>query len=133
MMARGEMRFDSKVFFNFADLLSRLLRIALHEGLEQHRNIFFSVPETRYVDRENVQPGTVLGVVFFAHGAQKMLAWFGGYGFSVTMGFFTGMMHIPVTCYAQEATWCHCPQRFCTGRHCSPAAERIHTNFAMPI
>jgi len=36
-----------------------------------------------------------LGVVFFAHGAQKMLGWFGGYGFSGTMGFFTGMMHIP--------------------------------------
>jgi putative oxidoreductase len=38
----------------------------------------------------------VLGVVFFAHGAQKMLGWFGGFGFSGTMGFFTGAMHIPV-------------------------------------
>jgi putative oxidoreductase len=37
----------------------------------------------------------VLGVVFFAHGAQKMLGWFGGFGFSGTMGFFTGMLHIP--------------------------------------
>jgi putative oxidoreductase len=37
----------------------------------------------------------VLGVVFFAHGAQKMLGWFGGYGFSGTMGFFTQTMHIP--------------------------------------
>ena len=37
----------------------------------------------------------VLGIVFFAHGAQKMLGWFGGYGFSGTMGFFTGTMHIP--------------------------------------
>jgi len=37
----------------------------------------------------------VLGLVFFAHGAQKMLGWFGGYGFAGTMGFFTGMMHIP--------------------------------------
>lgn len=37
----------------------------------------------------------VLGVVFFAHGAQKMLGWFGGYGYSGTMGFFTGTMHIP--------------------------------------
>ena len=36
-----------------------------------------------------------LGIVFFAHGAQKMLGWFGGYGFSGTMGFFTGAMHIP--------------------------------------
>ena len=31
----------------------------------------------------------VLGIVIFAHGAQKMLGWFGGYGFSGTMGFFT--------------------------------------------
>lgn len=37
----------------------------------------------------------VLGVVFFAHGAQKALGWFGGYGFSGTMGFFTQQMHIP--------------------------------------
>jgi putative oxidoreductase len=37
----------------------------------------------------------VLGFVFFAHGAQKMLGWFGGYGFSATMGFFTTGMHIP--------------------------------------
>jgi putative oxidoreductase len=37
----------------------------------------------------------VLGIVFFAHGAQKMLGWFGGFGFSGTMGFFTGTMHIP--------------------------------------
>lgn len=36
-----------------------------------------------------------LGVVFFAHGAQKMLGWFGGYGFSGTMGFFTQQMGIP--------------------------------------
>jgi putative oxidoreductase len=36
-----------------------------------------------------------LGVVFFAHGAQKALGWFGGYGFSATMGFFTQQMHIP--------------------------------------
>ena len=37
----------------------------------------------------------VLGFVFFAHGAQKMLGWFGGFGFSGTMNFFTKMMHIP--------------------------------------
>ncbi len=37
----------------------------------------------------------MLGIVFFAHGAQKMLGWFGGYGFNGTMQFFTGTMHIP--------------------------------------
>lgn len=37
----------------------------------------------------------VLGAVFFAHGAQKTLGWFGGYGFRGTLGFFTQQMHIP--------------------------------------
>jgi putative oxidoreductase len=37
----------------------------------------------------------VLGVIFFAHGAQKMLGWFGGYGFSGTVDSFTQQMHIP--------------------------------------
>jgi len=36
-----------------------------------------------------------LGAVFFAHGAQKMLGWFGGFGYRGTMGFFTDMMHVP--------------------------------------
>ena len=44
----------------------------------------------------------VLGLAFFAHGAQKMLGWFGGFGFSGTMGFFTGAMGLarlrPVLC-----------------------------------
>ena len=31
----------------------------------------------------------MLGLVMFPHGAQKMLGWFGGHGFSGTMGFFT--------------------------------------------
>src|SRR5262249_1254565 len=37
----------------------------------------------------------LLGVVMFPHGAQKLLGWFGGYGFSGTMGFFTDTMHLP--------------------------------------
>ena len=36
-----------------------------------------------------------LAIVFFPHGAQKVLGWFGGYGFTGTMGFFTGTMHLP--------------------------------------
>jgi len=36
-----------------------------------------------------------LGVVFFAHGAQKMLGWFDGYGFTNTMRTFTGQLKIP--------------------------------------
>jgi putative oxidoreductase len=37
----------------------------------------------------------VMGIIFFAHGAQKVLGWFGGYGFSGTMGFFTHQLGIP--------------------------------------
>ena len=37
-----------------------------------------------------------LGLIMFPHGAQKALGWFGGYGFTGTMGFLTGTMHIPV-------------------------------------
>ena len=35
----------------------------------------------------------VVGVVFVAHGAQKVLSWFGGYGFSATMN---GMQHMGI-------------------------------------
>ena len=37
----------------------------------------------------------VLGIVMFAHGSQKLLGWFGGYGYRGTMGFFTAQMKIP--------------------------------------
>jgi putative oxidoreductase len=36
-----------------------------------------------------------LGLVMFPHGAQKMLGWYGGHGFSGTLNYFTGTMHIP--------------------------------------
>lgn len=36
-----------------------------------------------------------LGIVIFPHGAQKVLGWFGGHGFSWTMDFFTQRLHIP--------------------------------------
>lgn len=36
-----------------------------------------------------------LGIVIFPHGAQKLLGWFGGYGFKGTMGFLTSMVHLP--------------------------------------
>jgi putative oxidoreductase len=36
-----------------------------------------------------------LGIVVFPHGAQKVLGWWGGFGFAGTMGFFTQQMHIP--------------------------------------
>jgi putative oxidoreductase len=46
----------------------------------------FSTPDDRLITLVRV----TLGVIFFAHGAQKMLGWFGGYGYSGTMHAFTG-------------------------------------------
>jgi putative oxidoreductase len=36
-----------------------------------------------------------LAVMMFPHGAQKVLGWFGGAGFTSSMAFFTGKMGIP--------------------------------------
>ncbi len=36
-----------------------------------------------------------IGIVLFPHGAQKLLGWWGGYGFGGTMGFFTDTMNLP--------------------------------------
>ncbi len=37
----------------------------------------------------------LLGAVMFPHGAQKLLGWFGGYGFDGTMKFLTDTVHLP--------------------------------------
>lgn len=37
----------------------------------------------------------MLGIIFFPHGMQKLIGWFGGYGFAGTMGFFTDKLGIP--------------------------------------
>ena len=68
-----------------------------HLGLAHAR--FRTVPRRRLMGTTDDLTLTilrlVLGAVFFAHGAQKMLGWFGGYGFSGTIDFFSQQMHIP--------------------------------------
>jgi putative oxidoreductase len=53
----------------------------------------------RLFDTDDAWSGLILrvtlGVVMFPHGAQKLLGWFGGFGFSGTMGFFTEKLGIP--------------------------------------
>ena len=39
----------------------------------------------------------VLGIIFFAHGAQKMLGWYGGPGLASSMRTFTEHLHLPAT------------------------------------
>lgn len=39
----------------------------------------------------------LLGIIFFAHGAQKMLGWYGGPGLASTMRSFTEDLHLPST------------------------------------
>jgi len=37
----------------------------------------------------------ILGGIMFAHGAQKVLGWFGGYGLKGTAGYFKNVLRIP--------------------------------------
>ena len=39
----------------------------------------------------------VLGIIFFGHGAQKMLGWYGGPGLASSMRAFTEHLHLPPT------------------------------------
>src|SRR6202795_3560986 len=39
----------------------------------------------------------VLGIIFFGHGAQKMLGWYGGPGLATSMRTFTEHLHLPST------------------------------------
>jgi putative oxidoreductase len=39
----------------------------------------------------------LLGVIFFGHGAQKMLGWYGGPGLASSMRAFTEHLHLPST------------------------------------
>ncbi len=36
-----------------------------------------------------------LGVIFMAHGAQKLFGWFGGYGWNATLDYFATQMGVP--------------------------------------
>jgi putative oxidoreductase len=36
-----------------------------------------------------------IGLILFPHGAQKLTGWFGGYGFTGTMNFFTNTVGLP--------------------------------------
>jgi len=54
---------------------------------------------SKILDTKNDYAATILrlalGIVMLPHGAQKVLGWFGGYGFTGTMGYFTDTMGLP--------------------------------------
>jgi putative oxidoreductase len=52
---------------------------------------FFATNDSRF----QLAARVALGALMFPHGAQKLLGWFGGHGFSGTMGYFTGTLHVP--------------------------------------
>jgi len=52
---------------------------------------FFATTDDRVLTLIRV----VLGLVILPHGAQKLLGWFGGYGFSGTMEYFTTQAGLP--------------------------------------
>lgn len=52
---------------------------------------FFATSDSRVATLLRVP----IGVVMFAHGAQKLLGWFGGFGFSATVGHFGQTLAIP--------------------------------------
>lgn len=66
----------------------------IREQSGEHRNLLTRLVATDS-DATSLFLRLVLGFVMFPHGAQKLLGWFGGYGFSGTMGFFTQQQHIP--------------------------------------
>jgi putative oxidoreductase len=51
------------------------------------------------ITREETAPlvlRVMLGLVFFPHGAQKVLGWFGGHGLAGTLDFFTQTLGVPL-------------------------------------
>lgn len=47
------------------------------------------------MDRADLILRIALGIVFFAHGSQKLFGWFGGFGWAGTLGYFQQAMGIP--------------------------------------
>ncbi|MEZ0386210.1 MAG: DoxX family protein [Verrucomicrobium sp.] len=72
-----------------------------------------------------------LAAVVFPHGAQKLLGWFGGYGYEGTMGFFTSTMGIPwILALGVILTEFFAPLFLLAGAAVRPAAIAIGTVLA---
>jgi putative oxidoreductase len=66
----------------------------MSEGLVEERAVIVRLLETDG-DWVLTIARIVLGTALFAHGAQKLLGWFGGHGFSATVRTFRDQLGIP--------------------------------------
>src|SRR6266478_3861505 len=62
-----------RVLVDSADVLLGLLRIALHEVLDQHRNVFSPFPKSGEVDREDVQAIEEVGAKRSRRGRRRQI------------------------------------------------------------
>src|SRR5690606_29943864 len=77
---------------------SLLCTLSLHDALPIGRTpngVLYALLRTRD-DRVALVLRATLALVMFPHGAQKLLGWFGGPGFSGTMGHLTVEYGLPV-------------------------------------
>jgi putative oxidoreductase len=71
---------------------------AIAPARETARNGRTSLPARLLATDSGLAPVVLrlgLAAVMFPHGAQKLLGWFGGYGWEGTMGFLTGTVGLP--------------------------------------
>src|ERR1039457_421471 len=66
-------------------------RRQLHRSKSMISNLFSTDPDWTLTTIR-----VVLGVVFFAHGAQKMLGWFGGHGLKNTLRTMHEFLGLPI-------------------------------------
>lgn len=74
------------------------MSLSLASSLPFHRSLAVAPARVLLQTRADVAPAIAriaLGIVMLPHGLQKTLGWFGGYGFTGTMNWFTGAMHVP--------------------------------------
>lgn len=74
------------------------MSLALASSLPSQRSLAVNAARALFQTRADVAPAIAriaLGVAMLPHGLQKTVGWFGGYGFTGTMNWFTGTMNVP--------------------------------------
>lgn len=58
-------------------------------------NKILALPASESRDLTSLAARLALGIVLFPHGAQKLLGWFGGFGYQASMEYFTKTVGLP--------------------------------------